>query len=98
MQESHPATEPFALQLQATAPPPAAVQHSEPGTDGMAIAGFVLAMCSLVTFFLFIPPILGVIFSAIGLNHTKEDRSTMRVNSKRGATAVSCSRPLIACL
>ena len=48
------------------------------GTDGFAIAGFVLAMCSLVTFWLFIPPILGVVFSAIGMNKTSDDKADGR--------------------
>jgi hypothetical protein len=33
----------------------------------MATAGFVLSMVSVVTFYLLIPPILGIIFSSIGL-------------------------------
>ena len=37
-------------------------------TNGMATAGFIFSMVSLFTFFLLIPPILGVIFSSIGIS------------------------------
>jgi hypothetical protein len=45
--------------------------HPQPGTDGLAITGFVLAMVSLVTFWLFVPPLLGLVFSAIGISRTR---------------------------
>lgn len=43
----------------------------QPGTDGLAITGFVLAMVSIVTFWLFVPPLLGLVFSAIGMSRTR---------------------------
>jgi hypothetical protein len=64
----------------ASAEPPRYVATAYPPpaeTNGMATAGFVLSMVSLLTFFLLIPPILGIIFSSIGLSRA----STIEENS-----------------
>jgi hypothetical protein len=36
--------------------------------NSMATAGFVMSMVSLLTFYLVIPPALGVVFSSVGLS------------------------------
>jgi hypothetical protein len=48
--------------------------HTEPSTDGFAITGFVLAMVSIFTFWMFLPPLLGIVFSAIGMSRTKNGK------------------------
>ena len=55
-------------------------------TDGFALAGFVLAMVSLVTFWLFVTPLLGLIFSSIGLDRTKNDERKGRGLAIAGLT------------
>ena len=52
------------VNVEITAPP--AYYAKSPG-NGMAVTGFVLALCSYPLFFLFIPWILAIVFSGIGL-------------------------------
>lgn len=43
--------------------------------SGMAIASFVLGLCGLPLYFLFVPSILAIIFGSIGVKRIKRNKS-----------------------
>ena len=43
--------------------------------SGMAVASFVLGLCSLLLFWTFVVPILAIVFGIIGLNQIKKDKN-----------------------
>lgn len=66
-------------------PPPPTAYAAAPPTNGMATAGLVLGIASIFINTLFVPAILGVVFSSIGISRAGEHLRAKGFAVGRGA-------------
>jgi hypothetical protein len=77
-----------------------------PPTNGLAIAGFVLAICGALVVWIpvfgwilgFVPWVLGVIFSAIGLSKARGHETRPRIGLAIAGLAISVGAVLLGIL